>query len=604
MFDLARLTPRSVRWCGALLLALGAALPSTAQVRLGGDVPDLSAAAQAARAASSARRALDGVALEGPLDPATYLVGPGDVFTVSIGGSVPRQTDAVVSADGTLVVPEAGSFDVGGRPLGSVQSTVGAALSRRYQNVPTDVTLATLRQFYVHVSGAVPLPGRQLVSAVARVSDALELASGGVSVQALAEYDRLATPTTSERDAAETLRQQQLSAPLANATVQQRALAERGDVWPDVRRLPALRNVRVRHLDGTETRVDLLRYFGAGDLAANPTLHDGDAIYLPTFDPTREGASVAGAVDRPGLYDVRPGDTVRDLLVAATGEDGLDRIQSVRLTRADGAGAPVEAALADARALAVAPRDQVFAVEMDPEAGIAEVVGAVRFPGLYPITSGETTLEELVGRAGGLRFDALPRGAYLERRATSLPAALDGDASTLSDLDLFSRQFIASELARTPRQPVDLTGGGPTPPVPLIDGDRLVVPRDLGGVRVFGQVGQPGFVPYTPGRTAAAYVEAVGGTGPSATETYVVEAGSGRLVPGADTEVREGDAVFVDREPTAEDPTLAQLTLQERADARQDRQETRQARYQLAQTVVAAVAAVASVILAVAALPN
>ena len=89
------------------------------------------------------------------------------------------------------------------------------------------------------------------------------------------------------------------------------------------------------------------------------------------------------------------------------------------------------------------------------------------------------------------------------------------------------------------------------------------MPRDVGGVRVFGQVSEPGFVPFAPGRSAAAYVEEAGGLGPGATETYVVEAGTGRLVEGAGAEVREGDAVFVDRRPTAEDPALAQLVLQE-----------------------------------------
>src|SRR5690606_186108 len=44
----------------------------------------------------------DGVALGGPVDPETYLLGPGDEFLVSIGGSVPRQTTTTVSADGLL----------------------------------------------------------------------------------------------------------------------------------------------------------------------------------------------------------------------------------------------------------------------------------------------------------------------------------------------------------------------------------------------------------------------------------------------------------------------------------------------------------------------
>jgi protein involved in polysaccharide export with SLBB domain len=585
----ARHAPRLALWGGLLALALALCPPAEAQGALSREANDLASAAQAARAAQVARRSLDRAALEGALDPASYLVGPGDVFTVSIGGAFPRQTEVIVSADGTLAVPEAGSFRVTGRPLGAVQSEVGAALAARYRNVPTDVTLASPREFYVHVSGAVPLPGRQLLNAVARVSDALELAAGGVSARALAEYDRLTTPVAPEDDLRSEeelarLQQQRINLSLANATVQQRALAERGDVWPDARRLPALRSVRVTHRDGAETRVDLVRYFATGDVSANPVLRDGDTVYLPTFDPVREGVPVSGAVDRPGVYDVRPGDTALDLLVVATGRDGLDRLRAVRLTRAGGAGTPIEVPIADAAALAVAPRDQVFGVEANPDAGLAEVIGAVAFPGVYPITVGETTLDDLVALAGGLGPTALARGAYLERRARALPAAVAGEETTLSDLDLFGRQFVTAELARTPRRPVDLAGDAPA--VRVLDGDRLVVPRDVGGVRVFGQVSEPGFVAFAPGRTAAAYVEEAGGPGPGATETYVVEAGTGRLVRGAGAEVRQGDAVFVDRTPTAEDPTLAQLVLQEERAELEVARDRRQFLFQTISTTV------------------
>ncbi|MEM7788906.1 MAG: polysaccharide biosynthesis/export family protein, partial [Bacteroidota bacterium] len=325
---------RRVHWVAVALVAAGLAVSADAQIpRLGGAASDLSAAAEAARAASAARRSLDGIALEGALDPAAYRVGPGDVFLVSIGGSIPRQTEAVVAADGTLIVAEAGSFEVAGRSLGEVQAEVGSALARRYRNVPTGVALAAPREFYVHVSGAVPLPGRQLLGAVSRVSDALELAAGGISGQTLAAYDRLVTPPAPEDDLEglttedrARIEQQRINLSLANATVQQRARAERGETWPDFRRLPALRNVRVRHLDGTEARVDLVRYFATGDTDHNPVLLDGDAIFLPTFDPSREGVSVGGAVERPGVYDVRPDDTAFAVLAAATGTDGLDRI--------------------------------------------------------------------------------------------------------------------------------------------------------------------------------------------------------------------------------------------------------------------------------------
>ena len=239
---------------------------------------------QAARLNRSSVSNTQGMALEGAIDPQEYLVGPGDVFAIATGGAIPQQTEAVVSADGRLVVPEAGAFQVAGRPLATVVADVGAALQRRYRNVTTGVSLLEPRKFSVHVSGSVPAPGRYAVRAVARVEDALTEAMAETgTARGLAAYDR---PIERERE-----------------------------------RRPALRNVLITRQDGTTDRVDLMRYFATGDVEANPYLRDGDAIHLPTFDPVREGVFVYGAVDRPAVYDVRPGDTAADVLGVASGRD-------------------------------------------------------------------------------------------------------------------------------------------------------------------------------------------------------------------------------------------------------------------------------------------
>ena len=333
----------------------------------------------------------DAVALEGAVDARRYIVGPGDVFSIVIGGLVPREFTATVSADGRLVVAEAGAIEADGRTLAAVRADIIAGLRRQYRNVTLDAALAQPRQFYVHVSGAVPEPGRHLVRPVARVEDGIAQAAG-VSPRDLALYTR-STP-------------------------------REGDRWP------ALRSVSVER-QGAVLQADLMRYFATGDLDANPYLRDGDAVYLPTFDPVREGVFVGGAVDRPGTYDVRPADTAYDLIVVASGLDPEARIERVRLARRD--GTVEEVSVAEARRLRVGARDQVFAVSEAPDAGVAVVVGAVRYPGTYPIVAGETTLAELVAAAGGLQPDALARGAYLERSAEPVRDTRATPVRTVSD---------------------------------------------------------------------------------------------------------------------------------------------------------------------------
>ena len=516
------------------------------------------------------------LALEGAVDADDYLVGPGDVFTIAIGGTIPRQVTAAVSADGRLVIPEAGNFAVAGRTLARVRSEVQGALQQRYRNVTADLALSSPRQFYVHVSGRVPQPGRHLVPAVARVENAIIEASGE-EIYTLARYTEPATRS--------------------------------GLRWP------ALRNVSVVRRSGGTRTVDLMRYFATGDLAANPYLQDGDALYVPAFDPLIEGVVVAGAVDRPGTYDVRPDDSALDLLVVTSGQDPSARIARVRRVRPSAAGASEtrEVTYAEAGSLDVRPRDQIYAVPAEPDADRAQVNGAVRYPGAYPIVEGETTLDALVAMAGGLRDDALLRGTYLERPSreevvrpvsesqVGADETVTPDVSVESDLlgGLFGRQFFVRQTQRTPRvslNPEAAVSGMQS--VPLRGGDVLTVPFDYGLVRVYGRVLRGGYVPYLPGATAQDYVTAAGGLGTTAAGVYVVDAASGQLAEGTGTPVLPGDAVFVNSLPSPDTAEFAQLALQERQDARDDARDRRAARYQLIQTVLGVAGTVTSLVIA------
>ena len=582
------------RGIALFVLAVAAVLAPSAAAQF---APPSGGANRGAVARGAARlpasEAAETIALEGAVDADAYTVGPGDVFTVSVGGSAAVQLPVTVSADGLLVVPSVGTFRVAGRPLSAVRAEVLAGLRREYARPEVGVALAVPRLFYVHVSGAVPLPGRHLLSATGRVEDALAVA-------------------TANPDAGFDPRRPQNARDLARYG----APATRR-----VERRPALRNVRVVGRDGAARTVDLARYFATGDTRFNPTMDDGDAVYLPQFDPDREGVFVGGAVDRPGTYDWRPGDTALDLLIVTTGAEVEGRIGSVRRTRRASSGAveAVEVPLAEAAALDVRPRDGLYAVAAEPDAGQAAALGeGVRYPGVYPIVASQTTLAALVEMAGGLAPDALVRGAYLERRARAEPEetvdgraldfanrltsqGLDSTATDLADLSpltLVGRRYYAQEARRTPRLAVDLAAAlDGRDALALQDGDRLVVPRDLGTVRVFGQVERGGYLPYRDGARARAYVEAAGGPGPAATEVYVVDAATGGFTAGGDAVVRAGDAVFVGREPTSDNVSYESLALQERQIERQDARERRQARFQLIQTTISVVGTLLTAVL-------
>jgi protein involved in polysaccharide export with SLBB domain len=525
-----------------------------------GAQPTIVPALPAATLQAAAREPLPSgvVPLEGVVDAEAYVVGPGDVFAFSIGGRLPMEQRATVTADGLIILPEIGSFVAGGRSLAEVRRELRAALRRRYVNVDTDAALAQPRRFMVHVTGSVASPGRHAVAPMARVEDALAEAMGGPPMSVLQELldDRIAL-------------------------------------------LPALRNVQIRRQDGTRTSLDVLRYYTTGELEYNPFLLDGDIVHVPSFHRQGDAVFVEDRFGTPRLYDLRPSDTAADLVTVARGANAASVLDAVRLIRLqpDGSltseefsGSGLEDAL---RAMTLRPLDRLLLVDVNERAGRMDVEGAVRFPGSYPILEGETTLQDVLEQAGGLLPNALPYAAYLLRPGpfvTTQPfdaamrlAGLEDqayEAGRLADLTFESRQYLSRELSGVDRVSVDLDEivAGRGPAITLRDRDRLVVPEDPGGVLVLGQVLRPGLVAHTAGASAEHYIAGAGGLGPAATDIFLREAGSGALRPAQGAQIRPGDVLFVDRQTAAFSEGQQSLLLQRQqfeAQARRDRSEVR-----------------------------
>lgn len=511
--------------------------------------------------------------MEGAVDPDEYMVGPGDFFTVVVGSVEGSAAPIPVSADGRLPLPEAGSVDIAGMTLAQARAAAIKALQTAFGNIPVDVTLSQPRQFYVHVSGAVPVPGRVLSLPVGRVSSALEVAFADTS-----------------------------RAPVTN---------------PKYR--PSLRNVSVIHRDGTEDRLDLMRYYSSGQVSENPYLRDGDVILVPGYDPDFESVYVDGAVPFPGGYDARPDDNVRSLLQAAglfqapalpatvrVLSHGTNQTRTLQLHEALGQiGA----------AIGLAPRDHVSVTRGRLAGGVATVDGMVEHPGTYAIQEGQTSLRDLLELAGGLRPEAHQKAAFLERRALPDPAlGLKAEDRTmpepdldrlmradtlailqqlrLTDLDFLSRAYFAQELRTQNRVSIDVEAmlAGNTEPVLLRDGDRLFVPRDDNTVFVAGQVIRPGFVLVSGGQPLEYYVQAAGGRGVHASDIYLLRANTGELIQDSNAEVMSGDVVFVDRrEDLAENAEMQRLVIQEQS-LRSD------ARIRVAQTVVQSIGTLATLV--------
>ncbi|MCY4159891.1 MAG: SLBB domain-containing protein [Bacteroidetes bacterium] len=480
------------------------------------------------------------LALEGSVDPNEYLVGPGDVFSVMVGGVPPMEIPLTVSVSGILSLPEVGLLRAGGRSLADVEKEALERLESHYANTSVSIALTQARSFYVHVTGAVTQTGRYLMLPRSRVSDVIQqsLSSGLVKTRRTTEDFQInfAVPDHEFKP-------------------------EINDVYE-----PALRNIQVLHIDGTEDLIDFTRYQTTGNTDYNPVLQDGDRINVPAYHVIRDGIRIFGDVTWPGLYDWRPDDTIVSILDVAMGGRSLDEVDRFRIMRWNQGtysvitDQTIQSLGTDSIATQLLmPGDHITVYER--ESATASIEGWVTYPGEYRIEGGVTTLTQLVKLAGGLKEGANPNGAVLERTsvdrlldAPEIPLPLQEEASLRpiavgADLAVqftkgFQRSFsgeIGSHVA------VDIAGAltGSGQDIVLYDGDRLVFPRDEGTVLVTGHVPQPGYVSFVPGMPASHYVDRAGGTGPATENIYVYGGSSGSVRRGEKEIVLPGDAVFV-----------------------------------------------------------
>lgn len=326
--------------------------------------------------------------LAGPVPP-DYKLGPGDQLVLIITGHVELAYTLSVTRDGFILIPQVGQVYVSNLTLNQLRDVLYPRLGRVYSEIKRDpnattrfdVSVANVRANQVYVVGEVTQPGAYQISALGTVLTAL-YAAGGVTPRA------------------------------------------------------SMREIVVRRLSKPVDTLDLYDYLLRGDSRSDVRLESGDVVFVPVHG-TR--AQITGAVTRPAIYDLRPEETLPDLVRAAGGflpDAALERITIHRILPAAERGTgPFPRAALDVR-LPVAPApgqdppgpvagafiDGVLVPSLGLEKGDSVVVdslapldssyfvviaGAVNKPGRFPWREG-LTLRNLVQLARGPRI-----GAYL-----------------------------------------------------------------------------------------------------------------------------------------------------------------------------------------------
>jgi protein involved in polysaccharide export with SLBB domain len=377
--------------------------------------------------------------LSGPVPP-DYKLGAGDQLVLILTGDVEISHALLVTREGFMLIPQVGQVFVSNLTLDQLRSVLYTRLSRVYSGVrrtnPTthfDVSVANVRANQVYVTGEVNQPGAYQISSLGTALTAL-YAAGGVT--------------------------------------------DRADV----------RRVLIRRTGQVVDTLDLYDYLLSGDTHSDKRLETGDVVFVPAHGMR---AQVTGAVSRPAIYAIKPGERLADVLHAAGGfrpDAALTRVTIFRflpiserrqppLARGtiDIALGPADSGDAAIGSVAVPTvtledGDSIVVDSLPPLSGqfTVGIAGMVNKPGVFPWRPG-MTLRDLMLLARGPKIGAYLKEAEVARLpidrsagqlATTIRVPLD--STYLIDRDSLGRYigppglpFAGSGAAEVPLEPFD-----------------------------------------------------------------------------------------------------------------------------------------------------
>jgi protein involved in polysaccharide export with SLBB domain len=116
----------------------------------------------------------EGILPDRTLSDEEYVIGPGDLFNISLG----TRPGFRVDPQGTLTLPGVTPIKVSGMTLGAAKKSIKRILSRTYDTSKVYISLAGPNTFRVNLQGEVASPGNRAVNSFARVSEIIQGAGG------------------------------------------------------------------------------------------------------------------------------------------------------------------------------------------------------------------------------------------------------------------------------------------------------------------------------------------------------------------------------------------------------------------------------------------
>jgi protein involved in polysaccharide export with SLBB domain len=204
-----------------------------------------------------------------------YVIGPEDEIRVRIWGQMNYSGNLRVDRSGDIYLPQAGAVHVAGLEFSALDQHLRQAVARNYRNFDLSVDIGQIRSMQIYVTGQARRPGVYTVSSLSSLVDAL-FASGGPSPQG------------------------------------------------------SLRHIELNRDGKTISDFDLYALLVRGDKSKDVRLLPEDVLFIPAAGPQ---VALTGSVRSPGIYELRDGETIGNLLDEAGKNTAMSSATRISLDR-------------------------------------------------------------------------------------------------------------------------------------------------------------------------------------------------------------------------------------------------------------------------------
>ena len=401
----------------------------------------------------------------------------------------------------------------------------------------------------VTVTGAVKNPGTYFLNATDRVDRALQLAN---------QIDQLSNQTNKIDKTNQFEKNTLPKDEIRSDDIYLLELKER-----------PRRNVLLHRRKGDIINVDIPKYYTTKDERWNPFLSDGDIIFVPRFEEKKNIYAVYGGVNIPGQIEYSEGDRMTDAILLAYGFTPRAMVDSIVLYRYSRDNQSLNEQVIhwtqlqkdSEENILIQQGDRIIVPEREDlrEDYHVTISGEVHFPGVYPIMRGQTKLSTIIHKAGGTTpyaslKSALLYRSYITPKEIQFERMMGVRANALTE---DSSNFIIENELRLRRGVVNvdfeklLIDLDTTQDVILRTEDNIVIPSQVKAVYVYGQVADPGSVPFVPREGVEYYIKKAGGYTEHARSNYVmiIKNVTRQWLTPNETKIEEGDYIWIPKVP-------------------------------------------------------